>query len=95
MNDRPPHVNASTWVEPLVTLRNGDQVGSTDERWRFECQARTILNMASKHLRKVVLAKWEERHGRPSAYALETEILALWKARQPTLGGTQHDQGAS
>jgi len=83
MTDKPAHRNACTWVAPLVTLRDGRQVPSDSEPWRFECQARTILDLPSKHARKVLLAKWEEKHGRESTFALETEILALWRARQP------------
>lgn len=77
--------NACTWVEPMVTLRTGEQVGSCHERWRFECQARTILNMAGgKVARRELLDAWEKRHGTPSRKALEIEIMALWRASMPT-----------
>lgn len=80
MIEKPPHRNACTWVEPMVTLRDGRVVGSCSEEWKWQCLAQTVLNMPSRHDRKVFLEKWGAKHGEDTRLALQNEIMALWSA---------------
>lgn len=86
--------NACTWKPSMVTLVDGTRVLSDSEAWRFECEARHVLNQPTKEdririLRGEINPKTQLRNGglvkhRGEAYVerLEAKILELWRARQ-------------
>ncbi len=75
-------MNACSWQAKTVTLVDGTEVLSDSEAFRFECEARHILNMPNKPLRVACLDNIEKRRGLPAREALQTKILEVWEARQ-------------
>lgn len=78
----------------MVTLVDGTRVTSDSEPWRFECEARYVLDMPTKEARQAFLrgefnTKTQLRTGglakiRGEDYVkqLEDKILELWRARR-------------
>lgn len=76
--------NACTWKPGTVTLADGRQVLSDSEDWRHECEARTVLEMATKQVRLEFLDKLEKRRGPDARRALELTIMNLWHNSRAT-----------
>lgn len=84
--------NACRTNYSMVTLVDGTRVTSDSEEWRFECEARDILNKPTREERQRILygefnPKTQLRNGgltkhRGEAYVkrLEDKILELWRA---------------
>lgn len=84
--------NVCKWIPSMVTLVDGRRVPSDHEDWRFETEARDILNKPTKEERQRILygefnPKTQLRNGglmkyRGEAYVklLEEKILELWRA---------------
>lgn len=64
-----------------VTLLDGTEVDSADERWRHECEARAIAALPSTVERRVWLESIEKRRGKADADRLRATILLLWDKR--------------
>ena len=76
----------------MVTLVDGTRVTSDSEEWRFECEARDILNKPTREERQRILygefnPKTQLRsgglmkyRGEPYVKLLEEKILELWRA---------------
>ncbi|WP_443698606.1 DUF7696 family protein [Pseudomonas sp.] len=75
-------MNGCSWKATPVTLIDGTVVDCDSEAWRFECEARYILNMPNKPIRIATLENIEKKRGLPSRQALEDKILEVWTARQ-------------
>lgn len=75
-------INSCTWSAPMVTLIDGSQVFGDSEPWRFECEARHILDMPDKPTRVATLENIEKRRGAQARIALEDKILEVWQARR-------------
>ena len=75
-------MNSCAWSAPTVTLIDGTQVLGDSEPWRFECEARHILDMADKPTRVAMLDMIQKRRGAPARIALEDKILEIWHARR-------------
>lgn len=75
-------MNHCSWIAPDVTLIDGSVVSSNSEAWRFETEARYILNMPNKPIRIATLENIEKKRGLPARQALEDKILEVWTARQ-------------
>lgn len=71
--------NACTWKAPMVTLADGREVPSDSPEWKDECEARHILNMATKAARIELLDQIEKRRGPEARRSLEVRILTLWE----------------
>ncbi len=78
------YVNCCSWRAPMVTLIDGTQVPSDSEAWRFETEARTVLNMPNKALRQDFLVKVGQRRGEDAKIKLEGKIIEVWQHRQAT-----------
>lgn len=65
-----------------VTLHTGEQVCSSSEAWRKECEARMVLDMPNLAIRQRYLALVEARRGKDACWALKDVIRAIWKQRQ-------------
>lgn len=76
------YVNCCSWRAPMVTLIDGTETPSDSEAWRFECEARHILNLPNKEMRQSMLAKIGERRGVDAKVKLETKIIEVWQHRQ-------------
>lgn len=85
--------NASTWTPSLVTLHDGRQVMNDSEEYRHECEARAILAMPSKAMRRAhlygELDRWGKlrggilgRRGQEAVTRLEDTMMILWEARR-------------
>lgn len=73
-------------TEPVVTLRDGRQVSSGSEAWRFECEARTICRVATVAQRRARLDAIEKVRGTAARDVLADEVRAIWEAeRRPEL----------
>lgn len=91
--NKPLQHNACTWRPSMVTLIDGTRVLSDSEAWRFECEARYVLDQPTKEDRQRILRgefnpKTQLRTGgllkfRGLEYVerLEAKILELWRAR--------------
>ncbi len=78
----------------MVTLVDGTRAPSDSEAWRFECEARYVLDMPTKEARQAFLrgefnTKTQLRTGglvkvRGEDYVkrLEDKILEVWRARR-------------
>lgn len=64
-----------------VTLLDGTQVDSADERWRHESEARAIAALPSTIERRVWLEGVEKKRGKADAERLRATILLLWDRR--------------
>lgn len=64
-----------------VTLLDGTEVDSADERWRHESEARAIAALPSTVERRVWLESIEKRRGKADADRLRATILLLWDKR--------------
>jgi hypothetical protein len=62
----------------MVTLVTGEQVPSDSPEWLHECQARYILNMATRQDREAYLDKVGKRHGEEARRKLVATIKQLW-----------------
>lgn len=90
--NQPQKNNVCKWIAPMVTLVDGTRVPSDSEEWRFECEARHILNQPTKEDRQRILRgdfnpKTQLRtgglvkhRGLESVERLEAKILELWRA---------------
>lgn len=67
-----------------AALIDGTLVDTASERWRAECEARTLLNMPL-HQRKRVLNLVEQKRGRQAADQLRGDVMTLWVARQAAM----------
>lgn len=76
----PELVNVAACPPSLVTLIDGRQVDSGSEDWRAECEARRVLRMPTKAHRHAYLHAVAKRRGQQAREALETAVLALWRA---------------
>lgn len=78
----------SASVGKTAVLYTGELVDTASEEWRHECEARTVLRMASKQQRQLYLYGDRDqgilgvqgRRGRAAVKRLEETILALWRA---------------
>ena len=75
-------MNGCSWKATPVTLIDGTVVDCDSEAWRFECEARHILNMPNKPIRIATLENIEKKRGQLARLALEGKILEVWTARQ-------------
>lgn len=82
--DRPPSINVSTWVAPIVTLLDGSQVSSDSDLWRHQCEAQHVLSLPNKLARQKLLSAIEAKRGVVARRELEFTIIKLWKAVQRT-----------
>lgn len=62
-----------------VTLLSGQQVDSSSEEWRNECEARAMLRIELSS-RRAMLEDIERRRGKPAADKLKATMTDLWKA---------------
>lgn len=63
-----------------VTLIDGTTVCSSCEGFRHECEARNILALPHKVLRRGALIAIEARRGKEAADALRETMTKMWKA---------------
>lgn len=75
-------MNGCSWQPTPVTLIDGSTVMCDSEPWRFECEARWILNLPNKPIRVATLEAIEKRRGTPARHALEDKIMQVWELRQ-------------
>lgn len=68
-----------------VTLIDGREVSSASEEWRHECEARTVLRMGGRDVRRAYLDKVGARRGKPAMFALEDTLVKLWKIERAKL----------
>lgn len=67
-----------------VTLIDGRSVRSDSEEWRAECEARAVLRMRSRGVRRGWLLKVEQRRGKENADALYRDVMRLWEHEKKT-----------
>lgn len=68
---------------PVVTLVDGSQCCSYCELWRVECEARHILKMPSRDLRRDYIERIKAKRGEAAGRQLADVVLAVWEARRP------------
>ena len=78
--------NACSWQPKDVTLVTGEVVKSDSAEWKDECEARHILNMATKADRLELLDKIEKKRGPAARRELEIRILKLWEVNKTKRG---------
>ncbi len=78
----------------LVTLMDGTEADCASESWRHECEARAVLNMATKDQRRCYLYGYTDpdtkrtikgvlqHRGEQPVKQLEETIRALWQQRK-------------
>ena len=69
----------------MPTLIDGQQVDSTSEAWRHECEARMVVDQPTLVQRREYLDAVERRRGKPAADALRETMGAIWDARKAGL----------
>jgi hypothetical protein len=70
-----------------VVLLSGETVCTWCEAWRLECyarevEARAILAMSDREVRRAHLSRLEARHGAEYRARLEATVLGLWERRR-------------
>ena len=61
-----------------VTLIDGREVDSYSEAWRAECEARHILSMPNKFVRRNYLEQVAKRRGEKAGQQLADLVRAVW-----------------
>ena len=67
---------------PVVTLFDGRVVCNVCEDWRAECEARHVLAMPDKQVRREYLAAVEKKRGADGGKALSDLALKIWNAEK-------------
>jgi hypothetical protein len=67
---------------PTVTLCDGREVDSASEEWRAECEARHLLNLATRADRLAYLERVRAKRGAAGRAELERIALALHEWRR-------------
>lgn len=62
-----------------VTLIDGSTACTSCERWRHECEARSVVNRPTLAERRSYLNTVERKRGKAAREQLERTILELWK----------------
>lgn len=64
-----------------VKLHDGRVACSSCEAWRAECEARTIMRMATVQERRAWLDGIESKRGKKARESLQALITTLWPSR--------------
>lgn len=72
--------NACSWSAPMVELVDGRRVPSDSREWLLECEARHVLNLATKADRYALLDAIEKKRGRDARMELHERIMKLFYA---------------
>lgn len=65
----------------LVRLLSGEEVDSSSEAWRHECEARAIAALPTLAERRAWLGDIERRRGKDAADRLRETMRALWSRK--------------
>jgi hypothetical protein len=65
----------------LVRLLSGEEVDSSSEAWRHECEARAIAALPTLAERRACLGDIELRRGKDAADRLRETMRALWSRK--------------
>lgn len=85
----PEHMtNVGAPAPKMVRLIGGQEVESGSEAWRLECEARHVLALPSRRLRREYLLRIEQRRGLEARMTLEARIRAIWDALRQDNGDT-------
>lgn len=65
----------------LVRLLSGEEVDSSSEAWRHECEGRAIAALPTLAERRAWLGEIERRRGKDAADRLRETMRALWSRK--------------
>lgn len=66
----------------VVTLHDGREVSNTSREWREECEARYLLNLPSKDVRREYLLGVQKKRGHKARARLEILATKIHEARK-------------